>query len=342
MAAPLYTSEKPALQLVPPLGEVDGAATSHPALPDNVRWLLDHMDIGPEWETKNGVYTHLHQSHTIELRNGNRHRRLHSEALEIDTTPQYELVNLLGWTESVDALITRDTQVQLSHANPHIAVNTEATFGIDGTGIASGSRGSDITSSDAIAKAHFEMMMNVYPDTPIVVTATSKAAGELARLDRLNDKAGRPLTIIGRILYEPALVNADPTRVALAGRVATAARFLGHMPFEYGRHVSEQPGIRGKARSVISLARSMPHVRDSVTILRQGLHILEGTDMEDIVALAEKHPTKIQGTLDCLKDPDVDALPFVAQDVEGVGHAMGADALARAGAITLALRNCGL
>jgi hypothetical protein len=293
--------------------------------------LLDNTHVIDTWMTYEDGQHHVHQTQRIAMpRPGRVHTRLVTERHEAP----YRIVGLEGWTESIHTPLAHNTHAHLAHLNPHASVSTEATYGIDGSTRSPRRHGR--LDLEEMAEETLDTLVFQYEDEPLVITATSMAAAILARMERLRRIRRAPLNIVHRVLYEPCLTLPERSGVRMIGR------FAAHMANDLHR-VQRRTPLMEKPRLVTDYIGSRPRRGDITTVIKQGLAVKDGTSWSDIQLLASTKPSKIQGTKDCLKSPEVDGLEgFIAHDIEGAGHAMGAVAVERAVAITGALRARGL
>ena len=325
MAQPLHLVESIPIPIETSVPQPDMALTAHDL------WLLTHTHTEKQWNTYDADGPRTHQFQQIELP-GRKHRRLRTEASPDVPAEEYEVVNLLGWTESVDTALTQKTHEKLSGYIPGAAINTEATYGIDGTVEGNWPKIRGLNLDDMAART-FDMLRTVYADKPLVITATSMNAAVLARVEELNDNSDQQVNIVQRILYEPCLV--PPERAGLR----MAPGFFAHVIKDYMHELVYRTAPSEIFEIILDEAKSGPRLRDIPAVLAQGLSLLRGTPYDLIATLARKEPIKIQGTTDCLGSDIVNSLPFKHRNVEGKGHGMAMNPRKRAYAIAKALQS---
>lgn len=187
------------------------------------------------------------------------------------------------------------------------------------------------------AQKSFDVFVPLYEGKRTVLVATSMSAAVLARMEEINQDAGKPLDIVGRVLYAPCLVPPEKARAVMLGRFAT------HLVSSTFDELVRDNSPREAISLINNTLHSRPPVSDLFRIIGLGIALLEGTPVEMSNLLAEQGLHLVQGMNDCLRNTALEQHPgVIAKLLPGQGHSMSMNSANRVDAIAQEITDLGV
>lgn len=318
------------------LGIVDISPKPGQFLSEHDLYMLTHTTVESVFPARDP--SARNKALRIELPDGSMHRRLYTPSEDPEVQPPFRVVNILGYTESIDAPHVRKYHDQLAHMLPSIPVSTEATYGIDGTADELNTWQKLGLTHDDVAQRLFDVLHLTYDDMPIIPVSTSQGASILARVRDLHEADGSHLTFQDQILYEPYLLTKEQKCFRIL------SRFIGgHVLIDGTRELLKHTRPSEIPELWWDQARSMPHFKEDATaLLAHGIGNLRRTEQRVITNMLAYGALVLQGSVDCLGCEETNSLPGVElKRVPGKGHSMGMNPAKRALSVAKALRHRG-